>query len=174
MNLTQSDWQSIVAEHSPVIYRIAAARIADQSACDDIVQETFVAFLQSLSAFDPSKPIQNYLTKIASFKVADYLRAAYRRAKALAIAGEIAKAEASHDYTDDAASLAIAVAMLRDKYDRRGDNDRSTAIGMLFVDRLTVGDVARRLELPPAKVANWKFAAVAEIRRITSKDARHA
>ena len=49
-------------------------RLNDRAASEDIVQETFIGFLTSLSNFDDRRALQTYLFTIASHKLTDHLR----------------------------------------------------------------------------------------------------
>ena len=49
------------------------------SAGEDVVQETFIGFLNSLPNYDARRPLEGWLFSIASHKLTDYLRREGRR-----------------------------------------------------------------------------------------------
>ena len=63
------------------IYRFVAIRVAPGPAVDDVVQETFLAAMSSISALrgDDDAAFTKWLLGIARFKVADHHREQYRR-----------------------------------------------------------------------------------------------
>ncbi len=46
---------------------------------EDIVQETFVGFLNSLPNYDRQRPLESYLFSICAYKLTDFLRREGRR-----------------------------------------------------------------------------------------------
>lgn len=62
-----------LAEHGDYLYRFALARLRDQHQAEDVVQETFIAALQS-SAFEGKSSPRTWLTGILKHKIIDLMR----------------------------------------------------------------------------------------------------
>jgi RNA polymerase sigma-70 factor (ECF subfamily) len=84
------DW---VEEHGDALYRYARARVAGRELAEDLVQETFLAALQSLDRFQNRSSVRTWLLAILRHKIVDH----YRR-------GEAGRAAAGTDADADAAS----------------------------------------------------------------------
>ncbi|HEY8506514.1 MAG TPA: RNA polymerase sigma factor, partial [Gemmataceae bacterium] len=67
-------WEQLIARYEGRLLRFAERRLQDRSASEDIVQETFIGFLNSLPYYDERRELQTYLFTIASHKLTDHLR----------------------------------------------------------------------------------------------------
>src|SRR5881628_3578185 len=67
-------WDGLIARYEGRLLAFVDRRLRDRSASEDVVQETFVGFLNSLPNFDEKRELQTYLFTIASHKLTDYLR----------------------------------------------------------------------------------------------------
>src|SRR5204862_2532887 len=67
-------WQHLIARYEGRLLAFVDRRLHDRAASEDIVQETFVGFLNSLPNFDERRELQTYLFTIASYKLTDHLR----------------------------------------------------------------------------------------------------
>src|SRR3954447_11576362 len=67
-------WERLINLYEGRLLAFAVRRVRDRSAAEDIVQETFVGFLNSLPNFDDKRELQTYLFTIASHKLTDHLR----------------------------------------------------------------------------------------------------
>src|SRR3954462_7772942 len=67
-------WETLIARYEGRLLAFVERRLRDRSASEDIVQETFVGFLNSLPNFDDKRELQTYLFTIASHKLTDHLR----------------------------------------------------------------------------------------------------
>src|ERR671924_879590 len=72
-------WETLIARYEGRLLAFVQRRVRDRSAAEDIVQETFVGFLNSLPNFDEKRELQTYLFTIASYKITDHLRRSGRR-----------------------------------------------------------------------------------------------
>src|SRR5712692_2531840 len=70
----QRAWQTLITRYEGRLLAFVDRRLHDRSASEDIVQETFIGFLNSLPNFDESRELQTYLFSIASHKLTDHLR----------------------------------------------------------------------------------------------------
>src|SRR6516164_5155716 len=67
-------WAGLIARFEGRLLAFVERRIRDRASSEDIVQETFVGFLNSLPNFDERRELQTYLFTIASHKLTDHLR----------------------------------------------------------------------------------------------------
>src|SRR5918999_853612 len=67
-------WDQLIARYEGRLLAFVNRRLHDRSASEDVVQETFVGFLNSLPNFDERRGLQTYLFTIASHKLTDHLR----------------------------------------------------------------------------------------------------
>lgn len=61
-------------EHGDGLYRFSLLRVNDSTLAEDLVQETFLAALQSRSSFKGQSPIRGWLLGIMKHKIADHFR----------------------------------------------------------------------------------------------------
>src|SRR6516164_1846504 len=67
-------WDDLIARYEGRLLAFVHRRLHDRAASEDVVQETFVGFLNSLPNFDEQRELQTYLFTIASHKLTDHLR----------------------------------------------------------------------------------------------------
>src|SRR6516165_6249287 len=67
-------WETLINRYEGRLLAFVQRRLRDRSSSEDVVQETFVGFLNSLPNFDEHRELQTYLFTIASHKLTDYLR----------------------------------------------------------------------------------------------------
>src|SRR6185437_6334203 len=67
-------WETLISRYEGRLLAFIQRRIRDRGASEDVVQETFVGFLNSLPNFDDRRELQTYLFTIASHKLTDHLR----------------------------------------------------------------------------------------------------
>src|SRR5437660_9719375 len=67
-------WEHLIARYEGRLLAFVGRRLRDRAASEDVVQETFIGFLNSLPNFDEGRELQTYLFTIASHKLTDHLR----------------------------------------------------------------------------------------------------
>ncbi len=67
-------WRQLIDRYTGRLLAFARARTHGLSDAEDLVQEAFVGFLQSLAHFDPSRSLETYLFTILRYKLYDLLR----------------------------------------------------------------------------------------------------
>src|SRR6266852_9315712 len=67
-------WETLIARFEGRLLAFVERRLRDRASSEDVVQETFVGFLNSLPNFDDQRELQTYLFTIASHKLTDHLR----------------------------------------------------------------------------------------------------
>jgi RNA polymerase sigma-70 factor (ECF subfamily) len=65
-------------EHGDFLFRYARVRVRDMSVAEDMVQETFLAALKSMSRFEPGQSERAWLVGILRHKIVDYYRKSSR------------------------------------------------------------------------------------------------
>ncbi|MCL1901667.1 MAG: sigma-70 family RNA polymerase sigma factor, partial [Firmicutes bacterium] len=74
MQITDFDIDYIVNRYTDLLLRFCAAKIREEADRYDILQEVFVAFLKSKGDFKDEVYVKNWLYKVASYKIDDFLR----------------------------------------------------------------------------------------------------
>jgi RNA polymerase sigma-70 factor (ECF subfamily) len=72
--LSQADFNRLVDEHSPALYRMAFRMIGDTHEAEDMVQETFRSVWKSRSRYDPGRGDRAWLVSILRRRVIDRWR----------------------------------------------------------------------------------------------------
>jgi len=67
-------WRQLIDRFTGRLLAFARARISGMSDAEDLVQETFVGFLQSLAHYDATRSLETYLFTILRYKLYDLLR----------------------------------------------------------------------------------------------------
>ncbi|MHC5113906.1 MAG: sigma-70 family RNA polymerase sigma factor [Planctomycetota bacterium] len=73
-----NDPASWVDAHGDYLFRYALHRVHDATASEELVQETFLAALESRGSFDGRSALRTWLTGILRHKIADHFRARTR------------------------------------------------------------------------------------------------
>src|SRR3954452_19165902 len=72
-------WEQLIGRYEGRLLAFAERRLRDRAASEDVVQEAFVGFLNSLPNFDDKRELQTYLFTITAHKITDQLRRMGRR-----------------------------------------------------------------------------------------------
>src|SRR6266404_7119176 len=67
-------WEHLIARYEGRLLAFVHRRLRDRSSSEDVVQESFIGFLNSLPNYDEGRELQTYLFTIASHKLTDHLR----------------------------------------------------------------------------------------------------
>jgi RNA polymerase sigma-70 factor (ECF subfamily) len=174
-------WGDLIGRYEGRLLAFVESRLRNRAASEDIVQEAFVGFLNSLPNYDGRRPLESYLFSICAYKLTDHLRREGRRPSVPMSAG----ADSSGEWQlPGSARVASSIARsgerqkleeralvdaLREQVDRwkdRGDWSKLCCIELLFVRGWPNKDVANQLEISEQQVANFKFDFVARMRSI--------
>lgn len=71
---SEAAWRRLIDRYAGRLTAFARARTASLADAEDLVQETFVGFLQSLTHYDTTRPLETYLFTILRYKLYDLLR----------------------------------------------------------------------------------------------------
>ena len=173
-----SAWETLVARYEGRLLAFVDRRLRDRAASEDVVQESFVGFLNSLPNFDERRELQTYLFTIASHKLTDYLRRQGRhplRTVSAEGSGDVLQQQLDHhpgasslarnqerrDLEESAITrcLGSLITRLREK----GDMTRVKVLELLWVRGWANRDVAAFLGISEQQVANYRFAAVKKL-----------
>jgi RNA polymerase sigma-70 factor (ECF subfamily) len=170
-------WADLIARYEGRLLAFVDRRLHDRAASEDVVQETFVGFVNSLPNFDDRRELQTYLFTIASHKLTDHLRRKGRHPLHPAsdspsdiLGQQLARQKAASSIARSAErrgleSEAIArglQAMIR-QWQERGEFTRLKVLELLLVKGWANRDVAAFLGVPEQQVANYRFAAVKKL-----------
>lgn len=173
-----SAWEELVSRYEGRLRAYVRRRLRDHATTDDVVQETFIGFLNSLANYDDRRELQTWLFTIASHKVTDQLRKIGRRPFAT---GSEADEEMMGKASDERQRPASSLARSRERLDleaeaiarglrelinsfrNKGEYLRIQVLELLFVKGWANKDVAAFLNINEQQVANYRFAAVKKL-----------
>ena len=177
-------WNELISRYEGRLLAFVEGRLGRRKAGEDVVQETFLGFLNSLANFDQSKPLESYLFTIAAYKLTDHLRREGRRPTIPLSAGKTsdewelpdagARPVSSIMRSGERRGMeegAIAAA-LREQVDRlreRGDWTKLKCVELILVRGWANKDIAAELGISEQNVANFKFDFLARLRTLVRK-----
>jgi RNA polymerase sigma-70 factor (ECF subfamily) len=168
-------WNELDRRYRGRLRAFIRRRLNQQDAIEDIVQETFLGFHNSLPNFDEQRDLETWLFTIASHKVTDYLRRQGRRPQLYLPFGEEEGDTGAEELSDqkqrppssiarsaerrelEANILAQALQAYVQELRQRGDYQRLKAIELIYVKGWRNQQVAAFLQVSEQDVANWRF-----------------
>jgi RNA polymerase sigma-70 factor (ECF subfamily) len=170
-------WETLISRYEGRLLAFVHRRLRDRDASEDVVQETFVGFLNSLPNFDDRRELQTYLFTIASHKLTDHLRRNGRHPlRSLSDSSSdllnqqyddqpTASSAARSDERRELESAAIVrcLGQILRGWQERGDWVRLKVLELLWVKGWANRDVAAFLKISEQQVANYRFAAVKKL-----------
>jgi RNA polymerase sigma-70 factor (ECF subfamily) len=170
-------WEGLIARYEGRLLAFVERRIHDRASSEDVVQETFVGFLNSLPNFDDRRELQTYLFTIASHKLTDYLRRMGRHPlKPVSdspsdilnqqldhhpAASSIARSQERRELESTAISRSLG--QIIRQWQEKGEYARLKVLELLWVKGWANRDVASYLKISEQQVANYRFAAVKKL-----------
>ncbi len=170
-------WETLISRYEGRLLAFVERRLRDRAASEDVVQETFVGFLNSLPNFDDRRELQTYLFTIASHKLTDHLRRQGRhplrsvgdsssdvlnqQLDQHAAASSLARSQERRDL--ESAAIARGLGQMIAHWQERGDFVRLKVMELLWVKGWANRDVAAFLSVSEQQVANYRFAAVKKL-----------
>jgi RNA polymerase sigma-70 factor (ECF subfamily) len=170
-------WNSLIARYEGRLLAFVDRRLHDRAASEDVVQEAFIGFLNSLPNYDDSRELQTYLFTIASHKLTDYLRRMGRHPMHTASegAGDVlhnqldphkaaSSMARSHERRElERQAVVRCLGTIVRQWQDKGDFQRLKVLEMLLVKGWANRDVAAFLKISEQQVANYRFAAVKKL-----------
>jgi RNA polymerase sigma-70 factor (ECF subfamily) len=179
-------WSDLISRYEGRLLAFVESRIGRRAISEDIVQESFIGFLNSLPNFDGQRPLESYLFSICAYKLTDHMRREGRRPALPLSAGSgsqgqwqiaspargassVARSGERRQLEEKAVSEALQQQVLRWK--ERGDWVKLKCLELLFVRGWANKDVAVELQITEQQVANFKFDFLARLRSVIRKQA---
>lgn len=174
-------WGDLISRYEGRLLAFVESRMRNRATSEDIVQDTFIGFLNSLPNFDGRRPLESYLFSICAYKLTDHLRREGRRPKVPLSSGADSSGEWSlAGYDRGASSIArsgerrrleegaITEALQEQvaRWCERGEWSKLQCVELLFVRGWANKDVAQELGISEQQVANCKFDFLARLRAI--------
>lgn len=178
-----SAWRQLIDRFSGRLLAFARARTGAISDAEDLVQETLIGFLQSLTHYDQSRSLETYLFTILRYKLYDLLRQRKLPISAVTAEGDDWLERAGPDdtqtpsrYLADQEVLAqqesllceLLVQLIRDMRDRQAFEDLQVIELIFFAGKRNL-DVAELLEVDQKAVAGIKFRAIQKLQKFLSE-----
>ena len=170
-------WETLISRYEGRLLAFVQRRLRDRGASEDVVQETFVGFLNSLPNFDDRRELQTYLFTIASHKLTDHLRRNGRHPlRSLSdsssdllnqqiddhpAASSAARSEERKEL--ESAAIVRCLGHILNALEEKGDWVRLKVLELLWVKGWANRDVAAFLKISEQQVANYRFAAVKKL-----------
>jgi RNA polymerase sigma-70 factor (ECF subfamily) len=165
-------WQQLIDRFEGRLLAFVGSRLVDRSHAEDIVQETFFGFLNSLPNFDCQRPLESYLFSIAAYKLTDHLRREGRRhtlafnsgndssdgAQQVPAPFRAVSSMARSMERRDTEEIALVEALKEqiEKWKAKSDWQKLKCIELLFVSGNSNKDTAEMLGVSEQQVANYK------------------
>ena len=173
-------WEELIGRFEGRLLAFVEARLGQRAAAEDVVQDTFLGFLNSLPNFDQSRSLESYLFSIAAHKLTDQLR---RQGRRPALSLSVTESSEPRDVADRArpvssmmrsgerqaveeGSLVTALGELIDRLRSRGEWQKLACMELLVVRGWANKAVAERLEMSEQAVANTKFDFLARLKSL--------
>jgi RNA polymerase sigma-70 factor (ECF subfamily) len=151
--------------HYDAVFRYCVHRLFERQAGEDVTSEVFLRVVENIESFKGSeKQFRNWLYRIATNAVNNYLRKAARRNRLLKVAREQANSQAA-DCGESAEKLILlkeAVFALRPRY--------QTIITLRFFENFKLTEIAEVLGSSPGTVRSQFARALAGLRRKLATD----
>ena len=170
----QSAWAELDKRYRGRLTAYVRRRLKDHASVEDVVQETFIGFNNSLVNYDDKRDLQTWLFTIAAHKVTDQLRKMGRlRYQSGTDTEDEAMGQAPDDRQRGASSLARSSEQrereedalgqaLRDlvrDFQTKGEWQKVMALELLYVKGWGNAEVAAKLKRTEQDIANLKFQA---------------
>jgi RNA polymerase sigma-70 factor (ECF subfamily) len=178
-------WNDLISRYEGRLLAFVDSRLSNRSASEDIVQEAFIGFLNSLPNYDGRRPLESYLFSICAYKLTDHLRREGRR-PAIPLstgadsssgqwqlkgnarpASSIARSVERKRLEEDA--LAEAIGDMMAKWQKNEDWLKLKCIELLIVKGTPNKITAEILSITEQQVANYKFDFLSRLRTLIKR-----
>lgn len=177
-------WSELIGRYEGRLLAFVESRIGNRATSEDIVQEAFMGFVNSLPNYDGSRPLESYLFSICAYKLTDNLRREGRRPSVPLSSGsessgnwEVAGSQrgassiARSGERKNLEEVAVVSALKKqfDHWVEKGDWLKIKCAELLFVRGWANKDTATELDISEQQVANYKFDFLARLRTTVRK-----
>lgn len=178
-------WGDLIGRYQGRLLAFAESRLRRRQTSEDVVQETFIGFLNSLPNYDGNRPLESYLFTICHHKLTDQLRRSGRR-PTLPLSSAASGSSGTWEipgYISGASSIvrggerrkmeeSALIEALQDQIDhwrKRKDWTKVKCMELLFVRGKANKEVAEILDITEQQVANYKFDFLARLKTSVKK-----
>lgn len=178
-------WGDLIGRYQGRLLAFAESRLRRRQISEDVVQETFIGFLNSLPNYDGNRPLESYLFTICHHKLTDQLRRSGRR-PTLPLSSAASGSSGTWEipgYISGASSIVrggerrkmeenALIEALQDQIDhwrKRKDWTKIKCMELLFVRGKANKEVAESLDITEQQVANYKFDFLARLKTSVKK-----
>jgi RNA polymerase sigma-70 factor (ECF subfamily) len=177
-------WDDLISRYEGRLLAFVESRLGRRGPSEDIVQESFVGFLNSLPNYDGRRPLESYLFSICAYKLTDHLRREGRRPAVPLSTGSDTSGDwqvtgsarqassiARSGERKELEERAVAEALLEqiDRWREKGDWTKLMCAELLFVRGWANKDTAEHLGITEQQVANYKFDFIARLRTLIKR-----
>lgn len=177
-------WNDLIARYEGRLLAFVESRLGRRGPSEDIVQEAFLGFLNSLPNYDGRRPLESYLFSICAYKLTDHLRREGRRpavplASANDSSGEWEVSSGARHASSIARSgerksleeraIVEALAEQIGRWRAKGEWTKLMCAELLFVRGWANKDVAEELGISEQQVANYKFDFLARLQTLVKR-----
>jgi RNA polymerase sigma-70 factor, ECF subfamily len=177
-------WNDLIERYEGRLLAFVESRLGRRGPSEDIVQESFLGFLNSLPNYDGRRPLESYLFSICAYKLTDHLRREGRRpalplSSAPDSSGEWEVAGTARHASSIARSgerksleekaIIDALGEQIDRWREKGEWAKLMCTELLFVRGWANKDAAEALGLSEQQVANYKFDFIARLKTLIQR-----
>ena len=177
-------WNDLIDRYEGRLLAFVESRLGRRGPSEDIVQESFLGFLNSLPNYDGRRPLESYLFSICAYKLTDHLRREGRRpAVPLSSASDSSGNWQVSDSARHASSIARsgerksleekaiheALGEQIDRWREKAEWTKLMCAELLFVRGWANKDAAELLQISEQQVANYKFDFIARLRTLIKR-----
>ena len=149
----QFDFQQVVEQYAPALYRLACSYCGNRSDAQDAVQEVFLSYLRHPPVCDGPEKLRAWLMTATANKCRDYLRSARRRRTA-----PLTDLPAPSEDTDEVLEVRAALEKLPESL--RG------VVYLFYYEQLPTKQIAQILHLSDAAVRSRLYVARNRLRAL--------
>ncbi len=177
-------WTDLIDRYEGRLLAFVESRLGRRGPSEDIVQESFLGFLNSLPNYDGRRPLESYLFSICAYKLTDHLRREGRRpAVPLSSANDSSEnwqvsgsarhassiAQSGERKSLEEKAIHEALAEQIDRWREKAEWTKLMCAELLFVRGWANKDAAELLHISEQQVANYKFDFIARLRTLIKR-----
>ncbi|MCA9079227.1 MAG: sigma-70 family RNA polymerase sigma factor [Planctomycetaceae bacterium] len=177
----EAAWRECIALYEGRLTAFVVSRLRDRALAEDLVQDTFLGFLNALPNYDDRTPLDSFLFAITAHKITDHLRKQGRRPSLRSISGETGSAATGSELSGRARKasslarsqeqhqseellLASVLSELIEQWQAAGEYERLMCAELLLVCGHPNKEVAGMLGITEQAVANHKYFIVSKLK----------
>ena len=163
----QKAWTELDRRYRGRLTAYVRRRLKDHASVEDVIQETFIGFANSLVNYDDKRDLQTWLFTIAAHKVTDQLRRMGRRP--VSTGGSESEEEMVGQTADDRQRPASSLARSAERREKE-EEALGLALREMIRELLTKGEYPKLMALELMYVKGWRNQDVAASLKMTEQD----